>query len=89
MSFLTVALCCIFSCALGIYIGVKLDQEYGPNNVTPECVGSIIIYNQDEEAYLFLDTALSPGELAEHSTATFNVETATYNDETQDPQLPL
>ena len=89
MSFLTVALCCIFSCALGIYIGVKLDQEYGPNNVMPECVGSIIIYNQDGKAYLFLDTALSPGELAEHSTATFNVETATYNDETQDPQLPL
>lgn len=89
MSFLTVALCCIFSFAIGIYIGVKLDQECGPNNVTPECVGSIIIYNQDGEAYLFLDTALSPGELAEHSTATFNVETAKYNDETPNQQAPL
>ena len=89
MSLSTEALLFMFSCLIGIYIGVKLDQKYGPNNVTPECVGSIIIYNQDGEAYLFLDTALSPGELAEHSTATFNVETATYNDETQDPQLPL
>ena len=82
-------LCFIFVGLVGVLIGVKLDQKYGPNNVTPECVGSIIIYNQDGEAYLFLDTALSPGELAEHSTATFNVETATYKDETQDPQLPL
>lgn len=82
-------LCFIFVGLVGVLIGVKLDQKYGPNNVTPECVGSIIIYNQDGKAYLFLDTALSPGELAEHSTATFNVETATYKDETQDPQLPL
>lgn len=89
MSLLTAVICFILCCLIGIYIGVQLDQEYGPNNVTPECVGSIIIYNQDGEAYLFLDTALSPGELAEHSTATFNVETATYNDKTQDPQLPL
>lgn len=89
MSLSTEALFFMFSCLIGIYIGVKLDQKYGPNNVVPECVGSIIIYNQDGEAYLFLDTSLSPGELAEHSTATFNVETATYNDKTQDPQLPL
>ena len=82
-------LCFIFVGLVGVLIGVKLDQKYGPNNVTPECVGSIIIYNQDGEAYLFLDTALSPGELAEHSTATSNVENATYKDETQDPQLPL
>ena len=89
MSLSIEALFFMFSCLIGIYIGTKLDQKYGTNNVTPECVGSIIIYNQDGEAYLFLDTALSPGELAEHSTATFNVETATYNDETQDPQMPL
>ena len=82
MSLLTAALCFIFSCVIGVYIGVQLDQKYGQNNVVPECVGSIIIYNQDGEAYLFLDTALSPGELAEYSTAIFKVET-------QDPQLPL
>ena len=75
-------LCFIFVGLIGVLIGVKLDQECGPNNVTPECVGSILIYNQDGEAYLFLDTELSPDELAKHSTVTFNVET-------QDPQLPL
>ena len=89
MGLVTAALWLILSCVIGVYIGIQLDQKYGPNNVAPECVGSIIIYNQDGEAYLFLDTTLSPGELAEHSTATFNVETATYNDETQDPQAPL
>ena len=75
MSFLTVALCCIFSCALGIYIGVKLDQKYGPNNVIPECVGSIQIYVQDGEAYLFLDTDLTPIEMAKHSEVILKVET--------------
>ena len=75
MSLLTVALCCIFSCALGIYIGVKLDQEYGPNNVIPECIGSIELYVQDGEVYLFLDTDLTPLEMAKHSEVILKVET--------------
>lgn len=75
-------LCFIFVGLVGVLLGVKLDRECGPNNVVPDCVGTILIYTQDGEAYLFLDTELSPEELAEHSTVMFNVET-------QDPQLPL
>lgn len=75
-------LCFIFVGLIGVLIGVKLDREYDPNNVVPDCVGTILIYTQDGEAYLFLDTELSPEELAKHSTVMFKIET-------QDPQLPL
>ena len=84
-------LCFIFAVVGGVLIGFALvdaligfifDRKHGPNNVVPDCVGTVLIYTQDGEAYLFLDTELSPEELAKHSTATFNVET-------QDPQLPL
>ena len=81
----------IFAVVGGVLIGFALvdalicfifDRKHGSNNVLPDCVGTILIYTQDGEAYLFLDTELTPEELAKHSTATFNVET-------QDPQLPL
>lgn len=72
----------IFVCLIGVLIGVKLDQKYGPNNVLPECVGAIQIYVQDGEAYLFLDTDLTPLEMASHSEIILKVVT-------QDPQTPL
>ena len=72
----------VFVCLIGILIGVKLDQKYGPNNVLPECVGAIQIYVQDGEAYLFLDTDLTPLEMASHSEIVLKVVT-------QDPQTPL
>ena len=81
---ITFYLLLIFVCLFGALIGVKLDQKYGPNNVLPECAGSILIYIQDGEAYLFLDTELTPNEIAKHHKIILNVDV-----ETQDPQRPL
>lgn len=72
----------VFVCLIGVLIGVKLDRKYGPNNVLPECVGAIQIYVQDGEAYLFLDTDLTPLEMAKHSEIVLKVVT-------QDSQTPL
>ena len=72
----------VFVCLIGVLIGVKLDRKYGPNSVLPECVGAIQIYVQDGEAYLFLDTDLTPLEMANHSEIILKVVT-------QDPQTPL
>ena len=79
---ITFCLLFFFICLIGILIGVKLDQKYGPNNVLPECVGAIQIYVQDGEAYLFLDTDLTPLEMAKHSEIVLKVVT-------QDSQTPL
>ena len=72
----------IFVYLIGTLVGVILDRKYGPNNVLPECVGAIQIYVQDGEAYLFLDTDLTPLEMAKHSEIVLKVVT-------QDPQTPL
>lgn len=56
-------------------IGVIFDRKHGPNNVVHDCAGTVLIYTQDGEAYLFLDTELTPEELAKHSTVMFKVET--------------
>ena len=58
-----------------VVISAIFDRKYGPNNVLPDCVGSILIYSQDGEAYLFLDTKLSPEELSKHSSVVLKVET--------------
>lgn len=75
MSLLVSALCFLFVGLIGIWAGVQLDQSYGPNNVIPDCVGSIQIYVQDGEAYLFLDTELTPIEMAKHSEVILKIET--------------
>ena len=74
----------VFVCFIGVLAGVKLDRKCGPNNVLPECVGAIQIYFQDGEAYLFLNTKLTPNEIAKHREIILNVDV-----ETQDPQRPL
>lgn len=82
MFFLLCILLFIFVCLTGVLIGVKLDRKYGLNNVLPECAGAIQIYVQDGEAYLFLDTDLTPMEMASHSEIILKVVT-------QNPQAPL
>lgn len=72
----------IFGYLIGVLIGVILDRKYVRDNVLPECVGAIQIYVQDGEAYLFLDTDLTPLEMASHSEIILKVVT-------QDPQTPL
>ena len=68
-------LCFIFVALVGVLFGAVFDRAHGSNNALPDCAGSILIYSQDGEAYLFLDTELSPEELAKHSTVMFKVET--------------
>ena len=77
-------LCFVFVVVGGVLIGFALVdalidfifyRKHSPNNVLPDCVGSILIYTQDGEAYLFLDTKLSPEELSKHSSVVLKVET--------------
>ena len=75
MSLWISVLCFLFVVLIGVWGGVQLDQLYGPNNVLPDCAGSILIYTQNGEAYLFLDTELSPEELSKHSSVVLKVET--------------
>ena len=82
MSLFITGMCILIACLIGILGGVLLDRAYSLNNVLPECVGAIQIYVQDGEAYLFLDTDLTPLEMASHSEIILKVVT-------QDPQTPL
>ena len=50
-------------------------RKHGQSNVLPDCAGSILIYIQDGEACLFLETELSPEELSKHSSVVLKVET--------------
>lgn len=79
---MVVVLCFIFVALVGVLVGVQLDRAYGPNNVLPGYAGSILIYEQDGESYLFLGTELSPEQLARRSSVVLKVET-------QNPQIPL
>lgn len=74
----------IFVVVGGVLIGFALinalidfifDRKHGPNNVLPDCGGTVLIYTQDGEAYLFLDTELTPDELSKKSEVIFKVET--------------
>ena len=60
---------------VGALIGFIFDRKHGPNNVVSDYAGSILIYSQDGEAYLFLDTELTPGDLSKKSEVIFKVET--------------
>ena len=82
MSLFITGMCILIACLIGILGGVLLDRAYSLNNVLPECVGAIQIYVQDGEAYLFLDTDLTPLEMAKHSEIVLKVVT-------QDSQTPL
>lgn len=69
-------LCFIFVALVAVLIGAVFDRAHGPNNVLPDCGGTIVlIYEQDGEVYLFLDTELTPGELSKKSEVIFKVET--------------
>lgn len=74
--FIFVALGVLIAFALvDALIGFIFDRKHCQSNVIPDCVGSILIYSQDGEAYLFLDTELSPEELSKHSSVVLKVET--------------
>lgn len=74
--FIFVALGVLIAFALvDALIGFIFVKKHGQSNVVPDCVGSIQIYVQDGEAYLFLDTDLTPVEMAKHSEVILKIET--------------
>lgn len=75
MSLLISGLCIMFACLIGVWGGVMLRMHYDETHASEESAGSILIYSQDGEAYLFLDTELSPEELVKHSSVVLKVET--------------
>lgn len=75
MDLLISALCIIFACLIGVWGGVMLRMYYDETHTSEESAGSILIYTQDGEAYLFLDTELSPEELSKYSSVVLKVET--------------
>ena len=78
----------IFACFLligivGIWGGVCLRAHYDEiQSAKVNPAGTLVIIRDDEESYLFLNTTLTPEELAYHKEVVFKVET-------QNPQIPL
>lgn len=78
----------IFACFLligivGIWGGVALLAHYDEiQSAKVNPAGTLVIIRDDENSYLFLDTSLTPEELAYHKEVVFKVET-------QNPQIPL
>jgi hypothetical protein len=71
-------LCFIFVALVGVLVGVWLHIGYEETVHSVKSVdtaGTILIYTQDGEAYLFLDTELTPEELAKNSEVMFRVKT--------------
>ena len=71
-------LCFIFVALVGVLVGVWLHIGYEEIVKPVKSVGTagtILIYTQDGEAYLFLDTELTPDELSKKSEVIFKVET--------------
>lgn len=78
----------IFACFLligitGIWGGVCLRAHYDEiQSAKVNPAGTLVIIRDDENSYLFLDTSLTPEELAYHKEVVFKIET-------QNPQIPL
>jgi hypothetical protein len=71
-------LCFIFVALVGVLVGVWLHIGYEETVHSVKSIdtaGTILIYTQDGEAYLFLDTELTPEELAKNSEVMFRVKT--------------
>lgn len=84
MSLLISGACILLACLIGLWGGVTLRIHYDEiQSAKVNPAGTLLIaIDKDKEAYLFLDTELSPEELSYHKEVVFKVKT-------QDPQLPL
>ena len=78
MSLLITGACLLLACLVGLWGGVMLRAHYDEiQSAKVNPAGTIIITfdAEDKEAYLFLDTKLSPAELSYHKEAVFKIET--------------
>lgn len=70
-----------FLLAIGIWFGVTQVKKQEPKK---NYAGTLLIYVQDDEAYLFLDTEKKPADLISEKEVVFKIKV-----ETHDPQSPL
>ena len=81
--YLVIFVCFLLIGIVGIWGGVCLRAHYDEiQSAKVNPAGTLVIIRDDEESYLFLDTTLTPEELAYHKEVVFKVET-------QNPQIPL
>ena len=70
-----------FLLAIGVWFGVTQVKRQDPKK---EYTGTLLIYMQDDEAYLFLDTEKKPADMISEKEVVFQIKV-----ETHDPQSPL
>lgn len=70
-----------FLLAIGVWFGATQVKKQEPKK---NYAGTLLIYMQDDEAYLFLDTDKKPADLISEKEAVFQIKV-----ETHDPQSPL
>lgn len=75
MSLLISALCIMFACLIGVWGGAMLRMHYDEELTSKGIAGTLIVLNDDEEAYLFLDMDMKPEELANQKEVIFKIET--------------
>ena len=64
-----------FIVLFGICLGIKLERRLLRDVSTVGTAGTLVIYKDGDEAYLFLETELKPDELAKYKDVIFKVET--------------
>ena len=65
----------IFVVIFGICLGIKLERRLLRDASTVGTAGTLVIYKDGDEAYLFLETELKSDELAKYKDVIFKVET--------------
>ena len=65
----------IFVVIFGICLGIKLERRLAKDVSTVGTAGTLVIYKDGDEVYLFLETELKPDELAKYKDVIFKVET--------------
>lgn len=71
----TSILCGTFVVLFGICLGIKLERRLLRDVSTVGTAGTLVIYKDGDEAYLFLETKVKPDELAKYKDVIFKVET--------------
>ena len=82
-----VATFCLYcrSCVSAVLFGRWLCRNRGiKERYLESYAGTLLIYMQDDEAYLFLDTDKKPADLISEKEVVFQIKV-----ETHDPQSPL
>lgn len=75
MSLLISVLCIMFACLIGVWGGAMLRMHYDEELASKETAGTLLVINDGEETYLFLDTDKKPEEFTKYKEVVFKVET--------------